>query len=442
MYRTIKHKLEYWKNKKDRQPLIIKGARQIGKTFSLKKFGEESFANYHYLNFEDDEKLNEIFEQDLKPQRIIEHLSLYLSKNINKEQDLLIFDEIQYCPRALTSLKYFNENIPELAICAAGSLLGLELNQYSFPVGKVEFLHMFPMSFLEFTKALDSSTYDFLNDLKLNSTIPEFMHSRLWDFLKKYFVIGGLPKIVETFINNKENIINAFDSVREKQENLILAYKADIAKHSGKQNSMHIERLWKQVQVQLSQEQNTSTSKFKFKNVITGIDKYERLAGVIDWLTTAGLILKVPITNNAEIPLSAYTQESRFKLFMFDIGILGAMAKLPYEAIMEYDYGTYKGFFAENFAVQEFTYSNNSNNEIYSWREKSSEVEFIRQIGNNVLPIEVKSGTATRSRSLKIFADKYAPPYRTIMSGKHFNIDQENKVYNYPLYLASLFPLN
>ena len=438
MKRDIWDKLIEWKNKRDRKPLILKGARQVGKTYILRTFGKECFSQVHYLNFEKYEQLAEIFKGDLTPQNILRDLSFYLNAPIHKENDLVILDEIQNVPRALTSLKYFQEELPELAICAAGSLLGIHMSDESFPVGKVEFLNMFPMSFEEFLRGEgDIKSLEFLRNREKSEAIPEIIHTHLWEQLKIYFVVGGLPEIVKTFAEYKDDLFVALQQVREKQDNLISTYVADIAKHSGKQNAMHIERLWRNVPAQLAKEHDGSAQKFKFKGIIPGISRYSRLAGSIDWLGTAGLIVKALIVNSGQLPFSAHATENSFKLYVFDVGLLGALSGLPPKAIIEYEYGSYKGYFAENFVAQEFVCSGAK--ELYCWREGSSEVEFLREINGDVLPVEIKSGWVTQAKSIKIFAQKYHPKYRTIFSANNLSLDPVHKVRRYPLYLASCF---
>jgi len=441
MKRNIWNKLIEWKNKKDRKPLVLKGARQVGKTYILQVFGKECFSRVHYLNFEKHKQLAEIFAGDLIPQNILRDLSFYLNAPINQENDLIVFDEIQNVPRALTSLKYFQEELPELAICAAGSLLGIQLSDESFPVGKIEFLNMFPMSFEEFLEGTgEVKSFEFLQNRKKTETIPQIVHTHLWEQLKIYFVTGGLPEIVKTFREYKDDLFAAMQKVREKQDNLLLTYIADIAKHSGKQNAMHVERLWQNIPAQLAKEQDGSAGKFKFKGVIPGIRRYSKLAGSIDWLVSAGLIIKVRVVNSGLLPFSAHTTENSFKLYVFDVGLLGALSDLPPKSIMDYGYGTYKGYFAENFAAQEFLCSNGK--ELYCWKEGSAEVEFLREISGDVLPIEIKSGWVTQAKSIKVFAQKYKSRYRTIFSANNLFIDSINKVHRYPLYVAGDFMKN
>jgi predicted AAA+ superfamily ATPase len=337
-------------------------------------------------------------------------------------------------------LKYFCEEIPGLAICCAGSLLGLQFGTSSFPVGKVDFLSMYPMTFTEFLQGIDEENAgNFIIHCNKKSPIPAIVHSRLWELLKIYFVTGGLPGVVDIFNRHKDDLYNALNLVREKQNNLILAYEADMAKHSGKLNSMHINRLWRNIPAQLGRNQDGSASKFRFKDVIPGIKGCARLESIIDWLHTAGLIIKTFIIAKPQLPFSAFKNETFFKLYLFDTGILGALSKLSPKTIIDYDYGTYKGYFAENFAAQEFTAA--GLDELFSWKEITSEVEFLRETDNGIIPIEIKSGWVTQAKSLKVFADKYAPPYRVIMSAGEMAVDPVRKIHRYPLYLASSMKL-
>lgn len=440
MKRNIEHKLTQWKNSQNKKPLILKGARQVGKTYSLLEFAKKNYSSVHYINFEKYEKVNHIFSKDLNPKRILNELNFYLNTSIQIEKDILILDEIQQASRALTSLKYFNEEIPGLSICAAGSLLGLTLNYESFPVGKVEFLDMYPMSFEEFLEGIeDTKSIDYLNHaFHQGKKLPDIVHDHLWEQLKIYFVVGGLPEVVQTYQENKDDLFIALSKVRKKQNDLILAYNADMAKHSGKQNAMHIERVWRNIPSQLAKDMNGSAPKFSFKGIIPGINRYSRLAGSIDWLSTAGMIIKTPIVNQGKIPFSAYMKENYFKVFLFDVGILGALCDLPPKSILDYDYGTYKGYFAENFVAQSFMSS--GVNPLYSWRENTAEVEFLREIDGQVIPVEIKSGWVTQAKSIKVFAQKYKPPYIIILNAKNVYIDRQHKIHSFPLYFASKLP--
>jgi predicted AAA+ superfamily ATPase len=410
MKRNILQQLAQWKHKKKRKPLILNGVRQSGKTYSLKCFSEAEFPQHHYFNFEEDTRLGELFTKDLHPDRILNELSFYRNQPIEREKDLIIFDEIQACPQALTSLKYFNELTPEVAICCAGSLLGVALNTSSYPVGKVDTIPLFPLNFYEFLLAIDEPRLaDLLENTALHAEIPSMAHQQLWEKMKWYWITGGLPEVVVTFVAERENLFRAFEAAREKQKQLIQDYYADFAKHAGKVNAMHIDRIWRSVPQQLAQTQDGNAGRFKFKGIVPGIDRYSRFAQVIDWLVAAHLLIKIPIIENAQIPLSAYKEESSFKLCMFDVGILGALSDMPFQAILDYDFGTYKGYYAENFVAQELIAQEQA---IYCWQKQRAEIEFVMQSGKQVIPIEVKSGHITRSQSLQKFTDYYHPALR------------------------------
>jgi len=440
MKRKIIQELKKWKQKKDRKPLILTGVRQTGKTYSLKEFGKHHFPAVHYVNFEQNKKVAALFQDDFDPQRILNSLSFLLDKTIDTKNDLIILDEIQECPAALTCLKYFSEQRPELALCCAGSLLGLHLNKSSFPVGKVDLLHLCPMTFAEFLEAQgDLKSLSVLDHCTLKDKLSDIIHEHLWQQFKYYLITGGLPEVVHTYVTHKENLHTAFTLVRKKQNELIFGYYADIAKHSGKINAMHIDRIWRAIPSQLAQSQDGSSKRFQFKGIIPGIDRYQRLANVIDWLIAAELIIKVPIIEHVELPLAAYTEESYFKLYLFDIGILGALSNLPPQSILDYNYGTYKGYIAENFVAQEFIGKGMSH--LYSWQRDRAEIEFLYPIDTQLIPIEVKSGQITRNQSLNKYAEKYRPPYRTTLSAKTLHIDFEHASHHYPLYMAYWFPL-
>ncbi len=414
--------------------LIIKERKKREKENREEENREEEGMNYGQL-------LAKVFESDLDPKRIIDQLNFYRNLSINITDDLVIFDEIQAIPKAITSLKYFQEDMPQLAICSAGSLLGVKLNHGSFPVGKVHTMFLYPMDFVEFLHAIgENLSADLIETCKIDTVIPPLAHDRIWECLKWYFVVGGLPEAVNCFIENKDNLFVAFEKVRSIQLQLITDYYADMAKHSGKVNAMHIDRIWLSIPNQLASHIDSSSKRYQFHGVVEGIDRYSRLANAIDWLENAGLVIKVPVIHDATPPLSAHTKENHFKLFVFDVGVLGALSGLSPKTIHEYDYGTYEGFFAENFVAQEFISSNCK--ELFTWQDGRSEVEFIRNIEGDILPIEVKSGTVTHAKSLQKFMEKYHCKYRTIMSGRPLLIDLRNGFENYPLYLASRFPLS
>lgn len=438
MERTLLKSLIDWKNNPSRKPLILQGARQVGKTTLLKQFGSEHFPAVHMLNFEKDLGLAIHFEKNITPKHLIRELEYYLGRPINRDHDLVIFDEVQACPRALTSLKYFQEEMPELALCAAGSLLGVYLGPVSFPVGKVDMLTLYPMTFEEFLLASgEIQLLELLQHLTLNDTIPGTAHSRLFEQLKHYFITGGLPEVVKSYCDEKDSYLIAFTKVRAKQNTLIETYLADIAKHSGKVNAMHIARVLESIPSKLDRSEDGTASKYTFKEVIPGIDRYSRLASAIDWLAAARLIIKTPIVNSGHIPFSSHVQENTFKLYLFDVGLLGAMSNLSPQAILKYDYGSYKGYFAENFVAQALLTTSHA--KLFSWQENLAQVEFLYENEGQAIPLEVKSGWVTHSKSANIFAKKYNSPYRVTFSAKPLAANQ--LLHSYPLYLAERFPL-
>lgn len=430
-------KLIAWKADPQRKPLLLKGVRQVGKTTLLLEFGKKYFSGVHYLNFEKEPQIASIFEPDLVPTRILSDLAFFLEKPIRPGEDLVIFDEIQEAPRALTSLKYFREECPNLHLCAAGSLLGLSLGSSSFPVGKVDFETLRPMSFEEFLTAQNDKSLPYFKNITSNSAIPSAVHEHLLQELKHYFVVGGLPEAVSTYCQHKGDITEAFSLVRKKQSDLLLSYYADIAKHAGKVNAMHINRVFQSVPAQMSHAQDGSIRRFKFKGVVPGISHYDRLAGAIDWLEATGMILKIPIVESALVPFQAYAKENCFKLLVFDVGMLGLMTSLSPKAILDGDYGSYKGYFVENFVAQELLLRTTPL--LYSWQEGNAEIEFLLEIGGKAVPVEVKSGTLTKAKSLQSFREKYRPPLQIILSSKRLNIGNKNAVQYCPLYFTDRF---
>jgi hypothetical protein len=437
MKRKLYKKLLVWKNSEFRKPLLIKGARQVGKSYILKEFGNNEFSGCHIFNFEKDQKLFQIFESDLVPDRITKDFSIYIGKKIDEDKDLLIFDEIQECPRAMTALKYFCEEMPKLSICCAGSLIGVKMSSEAFPVGKVEFLNMHPMTFEEFLTALDDEMcMELLKTAPFSDQQSEIAHLRLWDRLKEYYAAGGMPEVVASYVHHRENQPEALNTARLVQKRLIEGYFKDFAKHSGKTNSMHIVSVLENVPMQMVNNINGSVKRYRFKNVVSGKKSFADLQGPIDWLEKAGLIIKVKVCNRAELPLEAFCKNNMFKLFMFDVGLLGCMLDIPPGIIVSQEFGIAKGYFAENFTAQEFTASGVE--KLYSWTERNSEIEFLRVIKDAIIPIEVKSGTRTQAKSLVQFIRKYSPEKAIKITGKALNKKKGGTIDYYPLYLAGM----
>ena len=440
MKRAIQKQILTWQKKTVRKPLILQGARQVGKTYILKEFAKKHFSNVHYFDLEKSrDEFISIFEgNSLDPHEIIKKLEFITKRTININKDIVVFDELQAIPRAITSLKYFYEDMPELAIMTAGSNLGVVLADAPFPVGKVECLTMHPMTFLEFLQGSgETAAYNFVNDFSNELRIDDFYHSKLLDLMKNYFVVGGLPEVVDVYRKNKNSLLEVFHEVRDLQEQLILHYERDFSKYSGDTNARHIERIFRAVPAQLSAASDKLSPKFKFKNVISkGFRSYEALADPIDWLIKAGLVVKLPIIEHPVTPLKQAVSENKFKLMMFDIGLLGAMVKLSPQTIINNNYGSYKGYFIENFILCELiAYGYNS---IANWQGRTAEVEFIIETDNGkIIPVEVKAGINTKAKSLAAYIAKYAPEHALKFSSKKYG--KTEIIETSPLYMVSNF---
>ncbi|MBL4622299.1 MAG: ATP-binding protein [Immundisolibacteraceae bacterium] len=436
IYRTINTQLLAWKQRPSRKPLVLRGARQVGKTHALQEFGEREFRTCHLVNFQELPELSSLFDGALTAATIIESLQLALDIDIDISHDLLIFDEIQDCPRALISVKYFCEQMPELALCCAGSLLGVVHAEASFPVGKVSFMDLYPLTFIEFLGALgEQRMADFVVKLGRQSVIAEPVHQRLQGLLQEYLVVGGLPEVVDLYRDIRSNRKQAFEQVRGLQQDLLNGYIRDFAQHSAGVRPDRLLAVLTSIPAQLAKE----SKKFVTSKVISG-GRYSILQSAVDWLEGAGLVLKVPIANVGELPFSAFTQENRFKLYFFDTGLLGALAQLsPAVLVTEADlFATFKGAFCENFVAQEFTARGKP---LYSWASNTAEIEFMLEVDGQVLPVEVKSGNSGKLKSLNVFAQKYRSPYRTRFSARNLEINQKAAMHSYPLYLSGRFPL-
>lgn len=441
MERQITRNLKKWKINENRKPLILQGARQVGKTYLLKEFGKNEFNNVHYFDLEEQKAdvYPVFYEASLNPEEIINKLTFISGRSIDINNDLLILDEIQAVPRALTSLKYFNRSMKKLAIAAAGSNLGVASSEEPFPVGEVEALYLYPLNFSEFLNGIgEENSLEYLQKYR-GEPVSDIHHRRFFDLLKIFFITGGLPEVIVEYYNKKDVPLEAFRTVRKLQNQLLLHYEMDFAKYSGNVNSRHIARVFKSIPAQLSKQQDGGTKKFKFRDVISkGYRSYEDLADPVDWLVKAGLAFKVNVNENPSIPLFSGIKENNFKLYLFDTGLLGAMVNLQPENIMRYDYGSYKGYFAENFILQEL-YSYELK-DIVTWSGRTSEVEFIVEIKGRLIPVEVKAGTNTKAKSLLAFIDKYNPDFSVKFTGSKFGVDRNRNTYNYPLYMVSKFP--
>ncbi len=425
MKRSIYDKLISWKNDGKRKPLLLQGARQVGKTYLINEFGHKEYTDVIYLNFEQNPELSSLFLNELKPEKIITNISLYLGRKITFDDTLIFFDEIQAVPKALTSLKYFCEETPEYHIISAGSLLGISVGkESSFPVGKVNFMTLYPMSFLEYLYAFGEKL---LADTLLSKTqvepFTELLHEKLLSHLKLYLFLGGMPEVLQDYSDNKD-----INSVRKIQNEILEAYKRDFSKYTERSQAIKTSELWNSIPYQLAKE----NKKFKFSDV----RKKARAATfeqTIEWLRKTGLINVVYNISTPKLPLEGYADYSKFKIYLLDSGLLGAMLNLSSDIIIKpIDiFSEYNGAFIENFVASELISSEHK--DLFYWTSKSdAEVDFIFQKGNNIYPLEVKSGFNRNIKSLRSYADKYKPKLIYRCSPRNF-LQHDNFV-NIPLY--------
>ena len=438
MKRTITNDLIKWKSSTGRKPLVLKGARQVGKTYILEKFGQEYFKKYHYIDLRENKNIGNIFKDTYNPREIIRQLEFVLRIKIDINNDLLILDEIQDCKGAITSLKYFQKDMNSLALIAAGSHLGMTKNEESFPVGKVNFLYMFPMNFEEFLLAADELSCEQYKNFNIEDpfVLPEVIHSRLLEMMRYYFVTGGLPEVVGKFVSLiKEDEGEALNAAREMQKDLVEGYMADFSKYSGTVNANHIHKVFESIPAQLSKAFDEEVPKYIFKGVIPNQKGYERISGPLGWLVKGRLCIKSLIASRAEHPLRSYCQENKFKAYLLDMGILNCMLNTPPEAILAESLGSYKGFLAENFVAQEL-YSH-LNTDLVAWSEGRSEIEFLISKNEHIIPLEVKSSNRSRkSRSLDVFVSKYNPEKAYKLSSQNFGKHKKRGIITLPIYFC------
>lgn len=426
MERLLFQELIAWKEKTNRKPLILKGVRQCGKTYLLKTFGRQCYADTAYFNFEETESLKTLFETDYDVNRILFELGLTLGRTIQRETTLIIFDEIQECGRAITALKYFCENAPEYHIVCAGSLLGIALKkQPSFPVGKVDFLTLYPMSYAEFLLANgETQLAGYLTAFKRGEKISEPVANKLVTYLKQYYVTGGMPEVVQMWCETHD-----IEKTEKVQQMILDSYQFDFSKHAPVKDFPKILAIWQSIPEQLAKD----NSKFIFGHVRKGW-RAKDLEDALVWLEGAGLVHKVCRIEKPFIPMSAYADPTVFKLYLCDVGLLRKLSKLPYEVILESSalYTEFKGAMTENFVLCELLKS--SENTPYYWTSgNSAEVDFVIQCGTQIVPIEVKSERNVKAKSLAEYRKKYEPVYavKTSMRSETNGIG----VLNIPLYL-------
>ena len=426
MKRKISHSFVEWKNSDERKPMILNGARQVGKTYILEEFGKEYFENMIYLNMEIEGAVRNYIEQELSPRKIIQFIESVKRQEIIPEKTLIFFDEIQASERTLTSLKYFCEQTPEYHIVAAGSLPGVSINRekYSFPVGKVNEFYLYPLDFEEFIWALgyEKLAEEIKNHYEANLAFPESLHKVAMELYKKYFIVGGMPAAVNSFIKT-----DSFLKAQVIQNDILNEYIADMAKYADAATSVKIRACYDSIPAQLAKE----NAKFQYKVVKRG-GTATIFGEAIEWLNLANITLKCQRLEHGFIPINAYMDLINFKLYMGDIGILTLRSEIPLQMILspvEID-NTFLGAMTENYVAQCFRAKNYR---LAYWQsDGKAEVDFVLQIDGKVVPIEVKKSRYNRAKSLGVFMEKYKSEYAIRISGKNFGF--ENKIKSVPLY--------
>lgn len=424
MYRIAIEKLFKWKKSKNRKPLIIEGARQVGKTWLMKEFGRQAYSDTVYINFDSNSRMSDLFSSDLDTTRLIMGLELYVGHKINPENTLLIFDEVQEVPRALASLKYFYENAPQYHIVCAGSLLGIALHEgTSFPVGKVDFLKLYPLSFKEFMMATGQERFVELLDKQDFQMINSFKETYI-DALKQYYFVGGMPEAVQSFADNKD-----FNEVRDIQKRILMAYEQDFSKHAPNEIVPKIRMIWNSIPSQLAKE----NKKFIYGLVREG-GRAKEYETAIMWLADCGLVHKVSRVNGAGVPLKAYEDLKAFKLFVLDVGLLGCMVGLNQRTLLDgnYLFVEFKGALTEQYVCQQLKTIEDLGVYYYTNDRGSCEVDYVVDTGELIVPVEVKAEVNLKAKSLKTFRDKFSPEIsvRTSMA----NYKEEDWLINLPLY--------
>lgn len=424
MYRIAIEKLYKWKESKRRKPLIIEGARQVGKTWLMKEFGEKAYQDTIYINFDSNSRMSELFSEDLNVDRLIMGIELYAGKKINPDHTLLIFDEVQEVPKALSSLKYFYENAPQYHIVCAGSLLGIALHGgTSFPVGKVDFLNLYPLSFKEFLMATTGERFAELLENQDYQMVNAFKQTFI-DALKQYYFVGGMPEAVESFVEEKD-----FNEVREIQKRILSAYEQDFSKHAPIEIVPKIRMVWNSIPSQLVKE----NKKFIYGLVREG-GRAKEYETAIMWLCDCGLIHKVSRVNAAGLPLKAYEDLKAFKMFLVDVGLLGCMTGLRQRTLLDGNelFTEFKGALTEQYVCQQLKTIQDLDIYYYTNDRGSCEVDFVVDTGEEIVPLEVKAEVNLKAKSLKTYREKYNPPIsiRTSMA----DYKKEDWIVNLPLY--------
>jgi len=424
--RTISNKLLVWQRDPNRKPLVLQGARQVGKTWLLKEFGASQFDSVAYFNFEEQPDLKQFFDNTKDVHRILQNLSLVFGSAILPQKTLIIFDEIQECNAALNTLKYFQENAPEYAVATAGSLLGVAMSKgSSFPVGKVDFLKVDPISFSEFLSADDPQLFNYLESINQVQAIPDIFFNPLVDKLKKFFICGGMPEAVVMLLEQQD-----IEKTQQVLKNIVNAYALDFSKYAEPRDVPKINHLWGSIPSQLARD----NKKFLYQSIKTGARSREYEDALL-WLSHAGLVHRIFKITKPGLPLSAYDDLSAFKLYLLDVGLLRRLSLLDPIAIREGNrlFTEFKGALTENFVLQHLI----RNFEVqprYWTSGAQAEVDFIIQLKNEVIPIEVKSDENVRSRSLSVYNELYQPNVRIRFSLK--NLKKDDGLLNIPLFMV------
>ena len=428
MYRKIFNYLNDWKSSPHRKPLILQGARQVGKTYSVLEFGRSSYENVAYFNFETNPKLNQTFEEDISPEYLIPILSHISGQTIIKEKTLIIFDEVQLCERALTSLKYFCENAPEYHIIALGSLLGVAVNRakFSFPVGKVDMKTLYPMDMEEFLYALGEE--DLVTQIKqcfdTNKPLPSALHDAAMQYYRQYLVIGGMPECVIQYVQTKNYIL-----VRHTQDTILASYLNDMSKYNNLNEIKKTRLAYDNITVQLSKK----NTRFQYKLIKKG-GRASEFENAIEWLCLSGIVSQVYKAEQVKKPLENYRDIDSFKIYVSDLGLLCAKKDLTANDIlyMVEELNDFKGGMTENYVNVQLTINGYTT---YYWEsDRGAEIDFIIQREGQLIPIEVKSADNTRAKSLNIYMDTYKPLYAIKLSTKNFGFEDNKKIV--PLYAA------
>lgn len=427
MERFAMEKLVEWKNKKNRKPMILKGARQVGKTWLMKEFGKRYFKYTAYVNLDNNKHMKDVFETDYDIERILMAVNIASGTKIVPAETLIIFDEIQENPKAIASLKYFYENAPEYAIIAAGSLLGVAIHKgVSFPVGKVDTLELNPLSFKEFLCAVGEYGLVKLIDDK-NTELINSYRERYKDWLKKYYYIGGMPEVVSSFVDNKD-----FAEVRYLQNKIIEMYEDDFSKHTTENELPRIRMVWNSIPMQLAKE----NKKFFFGKIKEGA-RAKDFEIAIEWLQDCGLIKKVYNISKPAMPLKAYVEFSAFKLYLLDVGLLGALSELDAFSILDGNaiFVEFKGALTEQYVHQQLVADTEYTPYYFTETKSEGEIDFVIQKGRKIIPIEVKAEENLRAKSLRVYCKKYMPEIaiRTSMS----DYREQDWMINVPLWMIS-----